>query len=134
MKDTLERIRREFDAALQEAGREPRAVDDVRVRFLGRKGQVTALMKELGKLPKDQRREAGQSINELKQLVEGRIESAVADAESAATDAGLASELSETEAGFPSRATRAASSRACFVRFSTSSGTRVARWLACSIA
>jgi len=39
------------------------ALDDVRVRWLGKKGTLTEQLKSLGALPADQRREAGAKIN-----------------------------------------------------------------------
>jgi phenylalanyl-tRNA synthetase alpha chain len=50
-----------------------RTLDDVRVRFLGKKGALTAQLKSLGQLPADQRREAGQQINRAKQALEEAI-------------------------------------------------------------
>jgi phenylalanyl-tRNA synthetase alpha chain len=50
-----------------------RALDQVRVRFLGKKGELTGLLKQLGSLPPEQRREAGQSVNRCKQSLEQAI-------------------------------------------------------------
>jgi phenylalanyl-tRNA synthetase alpha chain len=47
MRDALERIEREFAEALAAAALDARAVDAVRVRYLGKRGEVTALMKRL---------------------------------------------------------------------------------------
>jgi phenylalanyl-tRNA synthetase alpha chain len=55
-----------------EAG-DARALDDVRVRFLGKKGALTGLLKQLGQLPPDERREAGQAVNRCKQVLEADI-------------------------------------------------------------
>ena len=49
------------------------ALDEVRVAALGRKGSVTDLVKQLGGLPPEQRREAGQAFNALKQEVESAL-------------------------------------------------------------
>jgi phenylalanyl-tRNA synthetase alpha chain len=49
------------------------ALDDVRVRWLGKKGTLTEQLKSLGALPADQRREAGAKINEAKQQVEAAL-------------------------------------------------------------
>jgi len=54
----------------------------VRVRFLGRRGELTALLKGLGSLPADERPGAGQAINALK----ARMEEALAGAALAAHD------------------------------------------------
>ncbi|MGN1222113.1 MAG: phenylalanine--tRNA ligase subunit alpha, partial [Christensenellales bacterium] len=49
-------------------------LDEVRVEFLGKKGEITALMQNLRNLPSENRKQAGQVINEFKQYVEGQIE------------------------------------------------------------
>ena len=77
MQDDLARIEQTFSTTLREAGGDLRRIDDVRVRFLGRKGELTALMKGLGRLPKDERPEAGAAINRLKQRVSDGIDAAV---------------------------------------------------------
>ncbi len=51
-----------------------RALQDVRIAYLGKKGAVTQSLKRLGKLPPDERREAGRTINELKEAIETAIE------------------------------------------------------------
>lgn len=50
------------------------ALDQIRVQYLGKKGELTALLKQLGQLPPEQRREAGQSINTAKQVVSLALE------------------------------------------------------------
>ncbi len=42
-------------------------LDNVRVDYLGKKGKISALMKELGKLSAEERPAAGAKINEVKQ-------------------------------------------------------------------
>ena len=49
------------------------ALDEVRVRWLGKKDTLTEQLKTLGALPADQRREAGARINEAKQQLEAAI-------------------------------------------------------------
>ena len=49
-------------------------LDDVRVRYLGKKGLLTRQLKQLGVLPAEQRPAAGQQINRLKQQVQQAIE------------------------------------------------------------
>ena len=73
MQEALERIEREFADALAAAGSDPRAVDQVRVRYLGRKGELTALMKRLRELPSAERKASGQAVNRLKQEVQRRV-------------------------------------------------------------
>jgi len=50
------------------------ALDAVRVAYLGKKGSLTARMKELGTLPAEERPAAGQEINRAKAALAERIE------------------------------------------------------------
>ncbi|AKS42037.1 phenylalanine--tRNA ligase subunit alpha [Wenzhouxiangella marina] len=54
-----------------------RTLDEVRVRYLGKKGALTDQLKQLGQLPPDERREAGQAVNEAKQQLAQAIEARV---------------------------------------------------------
>jgi phenylalanyl-tRNA synthetase alpha chain len=76
VKDRLDALRRELDAALAAAGTSPAAVDAVRVRFLGKKGELTALLKGLGALAPADRPAAGAAINELKSTFEAALDAA----------------------------------------------------------
>jgi phenylalanyl-tRNA synthetase alpha chain len=49
-------------------------LDKVRVQYLGKKGEITVQMQGLGKLPPEERRDAGKVINMAKQSVEKAIE------------------------------------------------------------
>ena len=49
-------------------------LDDVRVRYLGKSGLLTAQLKRLGQLPKEQRPQAGQEINKAKQTLQTNID------------------------------------------------------------
>lgn len=69
----LEAILKEAEAKVAEAV-DVTALDEVRVAFLGKKGQVTALSKGLGKLSPEERPLAGQKINEIKQAVQKLIQ------------------------------------------------------------
>jgi len=50
------------------------ALDDVRVCYLGKSGLLTAQLKNLGRLPKDDRPKAGQAINQAKVQLQQRID------------------------------------------------------------
>ena len=50
------------------------ALDEVRVRFLGKKGLLTELLKGLGKLSADERPAAGQRINDAKTSIQVSLE------------------------------------------------------------
>lgn len=69
---TLKQLVGEAKRAVGEAGDE-RALDDVRVRYLGKKGEVTALLKSLGQLPADERPAAGARINAAKEELQDAI-------------------------------------------------------------
>ncbi|MAK70941.1 MAG: phenylalanine--tRNA ligase subunit alpha [Idiomarina sp.] len=68
----LQEIVAQAEAAIANADN-PQALDDVRVQYMGKKGQLTDLLKGLGKLDPSERREAGQKINEAKQQVQSSI-------------------------------------------------------------
>ncbi len=67
-------------------------LDQVRVQYLGKKGEFTLQMKELGKLDPEQRRSVGQVINEAKDQFQEQLEARRQILESAALAARLASE------------------------------------------
>jgi len=67
------------------------ALDAVRVTYLGKKGALTARMKELGKLSAEERPAAGQEINKAKQSVQASLEARRTLLE----DAALAKQLAE---------------------------------------
>jgi len=78
-------------AAIASAG-DPAALDLVRVHYLGKKGVLTERLKELGRLPAEERRSAGQAINEAKQLLEAALATRRTILEQAALDTRLSSE------------------------------------------
>lgn len=68
------------------------ALDQVRVEYLGKKGNITALLKGLGKLSAEERPAAGEKINLAKAKVSEQINQKKAALEHAAIAAKLASE------------------------------------------
>ncbi|MEK9673320.1 MAG: phenylalanine--tRNA ligase subunit alpha [Rhodospirillaceae bacterium] len=89
--ETVETLREDLLAAVEQAD-SLAALDDVRVAALGKKGRITDQMKGLSGLDPDQRREAGQALNALKDVVADAIEVKKAAMEMAALDARLARE------------------------------------------
>ena len=70
---SIARLRAQFDDRLQ-AARSAADVSALKDEFVGRKaGLVTGLLKGLGGLPPDAKRELGQLVNALKQDVEARL-------------------------------------------------------------
>jgi phenylalanyl-tRNA synthetase alpha chain len=74
------------------AATEVKTLDDVRVSYLGKKGELTALLKGLGKLSAEERPAAGAKINEAKQAVQAAIEAKKSELEQGDINAKLASE------------------------------------------
>ncbi|NCC28495.1 MAG: phenylalanine--tRNA ligase subunit alpha [Gammaproteobacteria bacterium] len=67
-------------------------LDQVRVRYLGKSGELTALLKQLGTLPADERPAAGQEINQAKVAVQVAIDRRKVVLEEASLTARLAAE------------------------------------------
>jgi len=83
-----------LDQAEREVAGAPdlRALDEIRVRYLGKSGVLTGLLKQLGGLPKDERPRAGQAINAAKDALQAVIEARKQALDTAALDARLAGE------------------------------------------
>ncbi|MEA3285617.1 MAG: phenylalanine--tRNA ligase subunit alpha [Synergistota bacterium] len=72
LKLDIEGVRSSFLSELEDA----KSLDDLkdlRVRYLGKKGKVTALLKSLGAMSPEERPEAGKVINELKQVLDSDL-------------------------------------------------------------
>ncbi len=68
------------------------ALDEVRVRYLGRKGEITARLKQLGTLPAAERPAAGQAINEARQAIEVALAARLEVLDGAALEAAIRAE------------------------------------------
>ena len=68
------------------------ALDQVRVQFMGKKGEISELRKNLGKLPPEERREAGAEINRVNDTVVGALKEKQTALEQAELNAKLARE------------------------------------------
>src|SRR5579862_4809621 len=77
------------------ASASPDALEQVRIKYLGRQGLVTGLMRGLGALPAEERREAGARFNALKDAVAAAIESRAAELGRAALSGRLAAERAD---------------------------------------
>ncbi|RKH21626.1 phenylalanine--tRNA ligase subunit alpha [Corallococcus sp. CA047B] len=88
MRDRLQAL---ADAARQEiAGvSEPSQVEALRIRYLGKKGELSAILGGMGKLPPDERRALGEVANTVKAELEQLLSDAVRRAEDAALEAQL---------------------------------------------
>lgn len=67
-------------------------LDEIRIQYLGKKGELTTQLQALGKLPHEERREVGAQINKIKQAVQEAISERKNVLESAELEAKLNAE------------------------------------------
>ena len=91
MSDDLDALKQQTGADLAAAA-DLRAWDAVRVGVLGKSGSLTTLLKELGKVAPELRRERGAALNRLKDELAAAIEARRVVLEEAALEARLAAE------------------------------------------
>ena len=72
MEKKIAEIIKNFTEAARDAS-DSASVEKLRVAFLGKKGEIAELMKDLKSVPADQKKEFGQKINQLKKDVESRL-------------------------------------------------------------
>ena len=75
-----------------EAAADLKELEAIRVASLGKKGEITALVKGLGAMPPEERRAAGQAFNALKTEIEANIQARQAVLADAELDARLEAE------------------------------------------
>ncbi|HJA63941.1 MAG TPA: phenylalanine--tRNA ligase subunit alpha [Candidatus Intestinimonas stercoravium] len=73
MKEKLEQIRQEALAALESAGTAAE-LDALRVKYLGKKGELTAVLKQMGSLSTEERPVIGQLANQVRAALEQALE------------------------------------------------------------
>ena len=74
MKEQLQALR-EASRALIDAAEDMEALEALRVRYLGKKGELTAMLKQMGKLSAEERPVIGQLANEIRAELENELES-----------------------------------------------------------
>ena len=77
MKEQLEKIKEE---ALQQisSAESLDTLNDIRVAYLGKKGELTSLLKSMKDVAPEDRPKVGQLVNEARAVIEGRLEEAKA--------------------------------------------------------
>lgn len=75
-----------------DAAKDLAALDEVRVSYLGKKGELTARLKSLGQVPADERPAVGQQINKAKQAVQALLNARRESLEEVALSAKLAAD------------------------------------------
>ena len=73
MKDKINELKERFSRELS-AVSDQKTLEDLRLSFLSKKGQISLLMKELAGIPNDQKKEAGAMINSFKQEITSRFD------------------------------------------------------------
>ena len=73
MREQLEQIRAEAEAAMENAA-SLQELDAVRVKYLGKKGELTAVLKTMGKLSPEERPKVGQMANEVREVITAGID------------------------------------------------------------
>ena len=91
MKEQLEKIRQEALGAL-ESVKDAGELDALRVRFLGKKGELTGVLKTMGKLSAEERPVMGQAANNVRAAIEEKIETVRAELKEKAMEARLEAE------------------------------------------
>ncbi len=91
MKEDLENIRAAALRDLETAETES-AIEEIRVRYLGRKGELTAVLRGMGKVSPEERPAMGALVNRIKQEVEGGIGTSLDRARAAERSRRVASE------------------------------------------
>ena len=91
MKQQLENIRQQALASM-EAAETPAALEELRVKWLGKKGELTAVLKMMGKLSAEERPIMGQMANSVRAEIEEKLEARKSAIHSAVLEAKLAAE------------------------------------------
>ena len=68
----MQEVRASFEQALADAST-TEALEELRVRCMGKKGALTALLRSLGKLSAEERPAAGQDLNALRDEMEEKL-------------------------------------------------------------
>ena len=91
MKEQLEQIKQAALAAL-DAADSTAALEELRIKLLGKKGELTAVLKQMGKLSPEERPIMGQMANAVRAEIEEKLEMRKTELSAAALEAKLASE------------------------------------------
>ena len=101
--DSIEQIEKQALAELSAADT-PEAIETLRVRYLGRKGVLTGVMRNIAQLPKEERPSAGKKANQVKGILETALNKALHRLE-----AGIQSIEDRLDVSLPGRTTRTGS-------------------------
>ena len=86
--------------SLIENAKESANIEELRIKYLGKKGEVTSILKTMGSLMPEERKELGMKVNKVKNEIEAFIEAKKSDLEKASQKIKLAAEkIDVTEPG-----------------------------------
>ena len=91
MKEQLAKIRAEALSAFENV-KDAAALDELRVKYLGKKGELTAVLKQMGKLSAEERPAMGALANEVRAALEGALDTAAKKLEAVALELRLKAE------------------------------------------
>ena len=91
MREQLAKIRAEALAAF-ESVQDAARLDELRVKYLGKKGELTALLKQMGRLTPEERPVMGQLANDVRAALEGALEASSKKLEASALERRLQNE------------------------------------------
>ncbi len=91
MKEQLTGILEVAKSAISAADSE-QIIEELRVKYLGKKGELTALLKQMGSLSPEERPKMGQLVNEAKSQIEALITEKAKELKEKATELKLAAE------------------------------------------
>jgi len=72
MKEKMEKIKNEAIALIKKAPTSSE-LNDIRVKYLGKTGEISLLMRDMANVPKEERPNMGKLVNELREVVEGTL-------------------------------------------------------------
>ena len=91
MKEKLELLKSEALKAITEA-KDEKQIDEIRIKYLGKKGELTAILKQMGSLAPEERPIMGQLVNKAKSELEDAVTAAAESFKAAAADKKLQAE------------------------------------------
>ena len=91
IKEQLQAIREEALKAVTESA-DMKEIDALRVKFLGKKGELTAILKQMGGLSAEERPVIGQMANEIRADIENAVKDKTGSLKAALTDLRLKTE------------------------------------------
>lgn len=91
MKEALEKIEQSAKQALSAAA-DAKVLEEIRVKYLGKKGEITAILKQMGKLSAEERPKMGQLANKVRADIEEALVQAQASIKAKMREQSLKSE------------------------------------------